>query len=186
MEDISRDIIIKASRNDIAAFEDIYRKTSVFVYNVALRIAGSTEDADEITQDVFMKVYKHLHKFNFLSSFKTWVYRITVNTAINYEKAAEKHVSQRADYDTALNVVSTEEAARDNINKQAKEVKISALLGALDPDQRACIVLREIEGMNYREIANALKVNINTVRTRLKRARTKLLSFAKRGDNNEL
>lgn len=180
MEDISRDIIARASRNDMAAFQEIYRKTSVFVYNVALRITNNTEDADEITQDVFMKVYKNLRKFNFLSSFKTWIYRITVNTAINYKKAAGKHVNQRVDYDTVLNTVSGGEQTRDNINKQDKKAQISVLLSALSPDQRACILLREIEGMNYREISNTLRVNINTVRTRLKRAREKLLSLAKK------
>lgn len=186
MDDISRDIIARASRGDMDAFREIYRKTSVFVYNVALRITNNTEDADEITQDVFMKAYKNLRKFNFLSSFKTWIYRITVNTAINYKKAAEKHVKQRVDYDTVFNTVSVEGTARDNINKQDKKAQISALLSALSPDQRACIALREIEGMNYREIANTLKVNINTVRTRLKRAREKLLSLAKKGDRDEL
>ena len=171
MEDISRDIIARASRGDMDAFREIYRKTSVFVYNVAMRIAGNTEDADDITQDVFMKIYKNLRKFNFLSSFKTWIYRVTVNAAISYKKAAEKHINQKVEYDTVLNTVSTEETARNNIDKQDKKAKVSALLGALNPDQRVCIVLREIEGMNYKEIANVLKVNINTVRTRLKRVR---------------
>ena len=186
MEDISRDIIARASRNDMEAFRQIYEKTCAFVYNVAFRIANNREDADEITQDVFMKAYRNLRKFNFLASFTTWIYRITVNTAINYKKATKKHVNQRVDYDTVLNTVSTGETARGNIDKQDKKAQISVLLSALNPDQRACVVLREIEGMNYREIANALKTNINTVRTRLKRAREKLLSLAKRGDRDEL
>lgn len=178
MGDISKDVIDRAAEGDIRAFEEIYRKTSAFVYNVASRITNNSADADEVTQDVFMKVYRKLGEFNFLSSFKTWVYRITVNTAINYKKAVEKHVTRRSDYDSTLRGVSTKEEARSNIDKQDKKKQVSVLLDILNPDQRACIVLREIQELNYKEIADILRVNINTVRTRLKRARQRLVAFA--------
>lgn len=178
MENISKDIITKAAGGDIEAFGDIYRKTSTFVYNVALRITNNSEDADEVTQDVFMKIYKNLKNFNSLSSLNTWIYRITVNTAINRLKAEKKHTAGRIDYDPAAQPVSQKEVVRNNIDSKEQ---ISVLLNALNPDQRACVVLREIEGLNYKEIANALRININTVRTRLKRAREKLLVFAKKG-----
>ncbi|OGW75676.1 MAG: hypothetical protein A2Z72_03105 [Omnitrophica bacterium RBG_13_46_9] len=181
MATISGDIITKAAAGDMKAFEEIYKKTSAFVYNVVSRIATNREDADEVTQDVFIKVYKNLGRFNFLSSFNTWVYRIAVNTAINYKKAAEKHTSKRDDYDLAIQSVFTKEEARNNIDLESRKERVSALLSVLNPDQRACIVLREIEGLNYREIADTLKVNINTVRTRLKRARQSLLAFAEKG-----
>lgn len=178
MENISRDIIAKAAGGDIEAFEDIYRKTSTFVYNVALRITNNTEDADEVTQDVFMKIYRNLKNFNSLSSLNTWIYRITVNTAINRLKAEKKHTDGRIDCDPAVQPVSQKEGVRNNIDSKER---VSLLLSALNPDQRACIVLREIEGLNYREIARAMRININTVRSRLKRARQKLLAFAKKG-----
>ena len=180
MEDISRDIITKAAQGDISAFEEIYRKTSAFVYNVASRMTNNSEDADEVTQDVFMKVYKNLGRFNFLSSFKTWIYRVTVNAAINYRKSVGKHLEQRVEYDAVIQSLSTKETTRNNIDKQGNKEQVSVLLSVLNPDQRACMVLREIEGMNYKEIADTLKININTVRTRLKRAREKLLALGKK------
>lgn len=182
MEDISRDIITKAARGDIRAFEEIYKKTSVYVYNIALRVANSVEDADEITQDVFMKVYNNLGRFNFLSSFKTWIYRITVNTAINYKKASNKHAAERTNYDAASQVAYTEETQSSAVEKDDNQKKLSVLLNNLNPDQRACLVLREIEGLDYKEIASILKININTVRTRLKRARQKLLEVKEKRD----
>ncbi len=178
MEDISIDIIAKAAGGDIEAFGDIYRKTSTFVYNVALRITNNSENADEVTQDVFMKIYKNFKNFNSLSSLNTWIYRITVNTAINRLKAEKRHTAGRIDYDPAVQPVSQKEAVRNNIDSKER---ISVLLSALNPDQRACIVLREIEGLNYREIARTLRINVNTVRSRLKRARQRLLAFAKKG-----
>ncbi len=181
MEDIARDVIMRAAQGDISAFEAIYRNASVFVYNVAFRITNNSQNADEVTQDVFMKIYKNLKKFQYMSSLKTWIYRITVNAAINYKKREEKHENQRVDYDSAMQSVYTEETIRKKLDNEAGKEKISGLLNALNSDQRACVVLREIEGLNYKEIANSLGVNINTVRTRLKRARQKLLDFVKKG-----
>ncbi|MFC1576204.1 RNA polymerase sigma factor [Candidatus Omnitrophota bacterium] len=178
MNAISQDLIDKASRGDIKAFEEIYKGTSGFVYNVALRVARSTTSADDITQDVFMKVYKNLSKFNYRSSLKTWIYRITVNTAINYQKAEAKHTDRRADYDTVIQSAHAEERVRDNVTKGDEKERLSLFLETLTPEQRACIVLKEIEGLKYREIADALKINVNTVRSRLKRARRNLLVFA--------
>jgi len=72
------------------AFEAIYKATSGFVYNVALRITQKPADAEDITQEVFVKIYKSLKDFEFKSSFKTWVYRITVNAALNHVRASKK------------------------------------------------------------------------------------------------
>ncbi|MBN1354075.1 MAG: RNA polymerase sigma factor [Candidatus Omnitrophica bacterium] len=181
MENIPRDLIAKAATGETAAFREIYEKTSVFVYNVALRITGKSNDACDVTQDVFIKVYKNLHKFGFLSSFKTWLYRITVNTAINYKKSEKKHMEKRTDYNTVANSVFTEETARESVDKESGRERVSVLLDALNPEQRACVILREIEGMTYREIASALGTNINTVRTRIKRAREKLMASVGKG-----
>src|SRR5689334_18703031 len=86
MEDIARDILIKASQGDMQAFEEVYKTTQGFVYNVALRVVSNREDALEVSQEVFMTIYNKLKGFRFESSFKTWVYRITANTAINFAK----------------------------------------------------------------------------------------------------
>jgi len=176
--DISPDIIARASRGDMEAFEDIYRKTSAFVYNVSLRVTRNPEDAEEITQDVFMKVYRSLRKFNAFSSLRTWIYRITVNTAFNRIESSKKHVNKRADYDTAIQSISTGERARDNVAREDDKERASEFLAMLNTDQRICVILREMEGLNYKEIAGALKINVNTVRSRLKRAREKLMAIA--------
>src|SRR5476651_1892025 len=86
MEDISKDILIKASQGDMRAFEDVYKASNSFVYNVAFRVVNNREDALEVAQEVFMIIYHKLKGFRFESSFKTWVYRITANHAINFAK----------------------------------------------------------------------------------------------------
>ena len=90
MEDISQEILIKASQGDMQAYEHVYKTTNSFVYNVAFRVVNNREDAMEVTQEVFLIIYHKLKSFRFESSFKTWIYRITSNCAINYAKKSSR------------------------------------------------------------------------------------------------
>lgn len=83
MLDIAKDVLERAAKGDMPAFEQVYKSAGNYVYNLALRITRNSADAEEVTQDVFMKIFHHLKNFQFRSTFKTWVYRIAVNTAIN-------------------------------------------------------------------------------------------------------
>ncbi|MHB9154956.1 MAG: RNA polymerase sigma factor [Endomicrobiales bacterium] len=183
IQDIPNELLIQASRGDMTACEEIYRAASGFVYNVALRVAGSREDAEEITQDVFLKIFKSLDDFRFQSSFKTWAYRITANTALSARKKAAPDAGRRAEYDEyrdSGDALHEDPVGRHGARK-ADEEQVNALLEALNPDQRMCVILREMQGLSYEEIARALDVNINTVRTRLKRARETLIRAARSG-----
>lgn len=180
MEDIPVDIAIKASRGDIEAFEKIYKAASNYVYNIAFRITGNKEDAEEVTQDIFLKIYNNLKYFHYRSSIKTWIYRITVNTAINAFKRRSKVLDRTVDYYEDTIHKPTSEILKERIDREENEILVKRLLGALNPEQRACVVLRDIEGLSYTEIADTLKININTVRSRLKRAMEKLLSAAQK------
>jgi len=182
MQDISKELLTQASTGDIQAFEEIYRLASSFVYSVALRVTRNADEAKEVSQDVFIKIYNNLRSFRFRSSFKTWLYRITTNTALNALKKSSKDINRRVDYDVALKANDDSATATHAIEMDDNKKLLSSLLDMLNPDQRACIVLREIEGLNYREISKALSININTVRSRLKRARETLLAHGKRGD----
>jgi len=182
MEDIPRDIIEQAQAGDMAAFERIYKAASGLVYSVALRITNSRPEAEEVAQDVFIKIYHSLKDFEFRSSFKTWAYRITVNTALNACKKTAKESHRRQDFDMIIDSQAASVDTRNDICHQEEraqaKARIEALLAVLNPDQRACMVLREIEGLSYEEIARTLRININTVRSRLKRARMALMAHA--------
>jgi RNA polymerase sigma-70 factor, ECF subfamily len=185
IQSISSDIIHKAAAGDIQAFAEIYRSASSFVYNVALRTARNREDAQEITQEVFLKVFKSLRDFRFQSSFKTWLYRITVNTTLNaLKKAAQDRRRQFAYHENICAELPAQgEKMETFLEQREQKVQVDKMLETLNPEYRTCIVLREIQGLRYDEIAQALKININTVRSRPKRAREILL---KRGGYNEL
>jgi RNA polymerase sigma-70 factor (ECF subfamily) len=177
MEDLAKDILVRASQGDIQAFEEVYKASSSFVYNVAYRVVNNREDALEVSQEIFMTLYHKLKSFRFESSFKTWVYRITANTAINFAKKASRVKTEPFEEGWGGGAVLNE--AHQRIDQEHQSQLVDNLLAELNPDQRACVVLRSIQGLSYEEIARALNININTVRSRLKRAREKLLSIRK-------
>lgn len=178
MQDIADDIIRKAAAGDMQAFEAIYQATSAFVYNVALRVTGNREDAEDVTQEVFLTMHHKLGEFRFQSSLKTWAYRITVNAAINASKKRSRGATVAIDDVPFEGAV--ESAVHAAADREANEGLVNALLDSLNEDQRACVTLRSIEGLSYEDIARVLGVNINTVRTRLKRAREKMMEMRKK------
>jgi RNA polymerase sigma-70 factor (ECF subfamily) len=174
-------MLLQAIDGDFEAFEEIYKLTSGFVYNVAFRVTSSKSDAEEVTQDVFMQIFKNLKNFKFKSSFKTWVYRITFNTAINKYRQARREKKHKQGYEAiAINESSYNKGA-EFIDKENAEKTVNHLLSKLNPEQKTSILLREIEGLSYKEIAEVLKLNINTVRSRLKRARESMLEISRKG-----
>jgi RNA polymerase sigma-70 factor (ECF subfamily) len=179
MVDISRDILIQAAEGDIKAFEQVYNSASGFVYNVAFRITNNRSDAEDVTQDVFMRIFRGLKDFKFESSFKTWAYRITVNTAINKYRQSLRENNRRREYKSEADRQLSTDKTNEFIDNENAEKDVASLLNKLDAGQRACIVLREIEGLSYKEMSELLKININTVRSRLRRARQALLENAK-------
>jgi len=173
--DVSQEDIERAQKGDADAFEMIYKTYSAFVYNCGRRIVQSSEDAEELTQEVFLKVYYELKNFRYESSLKTWIYRVTVNMAINFAKKKSRHSNREVIYNEADAPVDGD--VRISSEREHQKHLADRLLGMLSPDQRAVVTLRSIEGLSYDEIAETLKINLNTVRTRLKRAREKMMSL---------
>jgi RNA polymerase sigma-70 factor (ECF subfamily) len=178
MNDIALQVLEQASVGNMDAFEQVYKATSGFVYNVAFGITRNSADAEEVTQDVFMKIYRNLKGFQFRSAFKTWVYRITVNTAINRYRKSKKEEKGRVDYDNIIESLSDSRLAAEGVIQSDNETRLNALLDMLSDEHKTCLILREIEGLSYQEIADTLRIPVNTVRSRLKRARQALLEKA--------
>lgn len=176
MRDISKDILVLASRGDIKAFEEVYKITSGFVYSVAFGITNDIGSAQDVTQEVFVKIHRNLKKFQFRSSFSTWVYRVTVNTAINIYRKTSKQLHLKNKYDKALKHELIFDKKDEVLDREDSKQFLISLLEILNPEQKACVILREVEGLSYKEISKALKIKVNTVRSRLKRARQALMA----------
>ncbi len=186
MDNITDNIIIEASEGNTEAFEHIYKEYSSFVYNVSFRVVSNIDEAEEIAQEVFITVFRKLKSFKFKSSLKTWVYRIAVNMAIDYARKRSREQDHAVLYEDNDKLSKAIDPLGEKLEREHQEKTISTLLEALSPDQRACIVLRSIEGLSYQEIAESLNININTVRSRLKRAREKLMALRKEMVKNEM
>lgn len=186
MKDVPYELIQKAALGDMAAFEEIYKLTSGAVYAVCYGITNSRMDAQEAAQDVFVKIHDNLGKFAEGTSFGAWSYRITVNTAINYYNKSKRKRNREVHNEAALETAGTDGNVDKKLIEEDARKKAAELLAALTPEHRACVVLREIEGLSYEEIAETLKININTVKSRLKRAREALIGLARREVRSEV
>jgi len=189
MREIDRETIDLAAGGNISAFEEIYKAFSSTVYTVALGVTRDSRDAEEVTQDVFIKVFRGLKRFNFGSSLGTWIYRITMNTSINsYRSGAKRRAYGVVNYDEIKDSIpDARNASKEEIERSHAADSVDRILKDLSPEYRACVVLREIEGLDYKEMAEVLRIPLNTVRSRLKRARAAMAACGqKEGLNHGL
>ena len=179
---IPEETVRKAAEGDMGAFEEIYRTSSGYVFSVAYRVTGNSQDAEEVTQDVFLRVYRKLGTFAFKSAFSTWLYRIAMNTAINLYRKKSKERGKNLSFDDGIaSEKCSEGGAGREIERQENEVLVRSMLESLTEGQRACVVLKDIEGLKYEEVATVLGINLNTVRSRLSRARERLTALYGKG-----
>ncbi|MDD5772949.1 MAG: sigma-70 family RNA polymerase sigma factor [bacterium] len=178
MQDISDDILKQASKGDIQAFEEIYKAFSGFVYSSAFRISGNSEDAQEITQDVFFTAYKSLKEFRAESKLSTWLYRIAVNKALNFQR--KKKLNQWLSLDFLLEN-KPDEIPHSPAYNPLKELEKSELerivqkaINTLPDNQRVAIILSRYEALPYEEIAKIMKCSISSVESYLFRAKQNL------------
>ncbi len=172
---ITNDIIVSAAKRDSEAFRQIYMEFRDFVWNISITVTSNKTHAEDIASEVFLKLFKNIKKFKFKSSFRSWLYRITINTALNYidkeKRRQTKHLNE--DYK------DKEHRMPDPENEIYEKTLTNRLLGKLDAKQRLLLVLREIEGLSYSDISQMLLMNIGTVKTNIYRARDKLREIYK-------
>jgi len=179
-------LVHQCRQGDSAAMERLILKYQNRIYNVILKICANPDDAAELTQETFVKVIENIEQFQGKSSFYTWAFRIAVNLTLNYCKKRVKiafrslDAEQDIDNDPAkqklkdfLNDENCPEPAEIAQNKELCQIAMKSLM-ELDDDQRAVVILRDIEGMNYAQIAEVLDIELGTVRSRLSRARSNL------------
>jgi RNA polymerase sigma-70 factor (ECF subfamily) len=169
-EDI--DFITRFKDGDVSGFEELVRKYQDKVYNLCRYMIQDTHDAQDAAQDVFLKAYRNLKAFKTDASLYTWLYRIAVNTCLDYKKKLRPE--QVEDESVIADLASTEPSPEQRY--QSKEIgqSIQVALQKLPEQLRAAIVLKEIEDLSYEEIAQVLHTSIGTVKSRISRAREEL------------
>lgn len=176
-------LVQQCRRGDSAALERLIVKYHSRIHNTILRICTNADDAAELTQETFVKVIENISDFEGRSGFYTWVFRIAVNLTLNYCQRGSRLAFRSLDAENdeeneqakgALKAVLSSDDLPDPAavaaNKELCQIVLKAL-EKLDDAQRAVIVLRDIEGMNYAQISQVLEVELGTVKSRLSRAR---------------
>jgi RNA polymerase sigma-70 factor (ECF subfamily) len=167
---------------DEAAYEELILRFQQSVYTLALRLLGNEAEASDVTQDVFVKVFRSIRSFRGQSSLRTWIYRITVNEAQNARRWFFRHrgreVGIAGDSEDARDwteaIADTRRSPFEMVCDQEQQILIEAALQTINPVFREAVVLRDITDLSYEDIAEILGVSLGTVKSRILRGREAL------------
>ena len=160
--------LVEASLTDLDAFGEVIRRHQDFVYGAALRIVRNPVMAQDLAQEAFVRAHKALPGFRGQAQVRSWLYRIATNLALNAVQRRKEYPSE-----TLPDRPAKYDPASDAVNRALREDLEEAIAELPDKLKRP-LVLREYEGLSYQEIADSLDLPINTVRTRILRARRSL------------
>lgn len=165
--------------NVVNDFQTLYNQYKVLVYNVALHYVQNIEDAEEITQDVFVQVYQSIEKFQNNSTFKTWIYRITINKSLDFikHKKSKKRFfifGLRSDSETELQNISNFEHPGIAMENQEDAAILFKVINELTENQRTAFILSKLDGLSNPEIATIMDVSISSVESLVFRAKATL------------
>ena len=178
-------LIKKAQKGDVSAFEQIINRYQSVVYSVSYRYAENQDDASDMAQEIFLKVFRTINSFQFKSRLSTWIYRVATNTCLDLLKKRRNSLSESAySYDVGYedlggnqNFAEVEDT-RFMPDKKAEEAEtkdvINRAIRRLPDDYRTAVILRDIRGLSYEEIADITDCSVGTVKSRISRARKNL------------
>ena len=179
-------LIHRAVKGDGAAFTELMTQHESRMYAVTLRMCANREDAQDCLQDAMLRVYRSIGGFKGQSSFSTWVYRITMNTCL--DELRRRKTRNASSLDTMLEGGWSPTDGENGPEKQAVASEqrrvLNSAIADLPEDMRSAIVLRDVQGFSYEEIAEMLEVNIGTIKSRISRGREKLRQILR--ENAEL
>jgi RNA polymerase sigma-70 factor (ECF subfamily) len=181
MDQNEQSLLEKAKAGDVAAFEELIEAYQKKVFNLALRMIGNADDAADLAQEAFIRIYKAISGFKEQSSFSTWVYRITTNVCLDEirKRKNRKVISLDEEIhmdDSEMKRQVASDAPRPDETAEREELRriVNDAINSLPDEQRTAITLRDLHGMSYEEIARILDCPDGTVKSRINRARQAL------------
>jgi RNA polymerase sigma-70 factor (ECF subfamily) len=176
-------IVRKVLQGDVNAFEKLVTEYERAVYAIAQRMTGNAEDAADMTQETFIKAYNSLSSFRGDSKFSVWLYRIANNVCLDFLRSRSRKptVSLSTEDDdgeeTQLDIADESQSPELLLESALTRDAVRRGLDSLPPDYKQILLLREIQGLSYEEIAAALGIESGTVKSRIFRARKRLCTF---------
>ena len=176
-------IVRRVLQGDVNAFERLVTEYEKAVYAIAQRMTGNPEDAADMTQETFIKAYNSLQSFRGDSKFSVWLYRIASNVCLDFLRSRSRKptVSLSVEDDEGeegqLDIADESQSPELLMERGLTRDAVRRGLDTLPPDYRQILLLREIQGLSYDEIASALEIEVGTVKSRIFRARKRLCAF---------
>ncbi len=162
-------LIERSQRGDLHAFDLLVTEHADSVYHLTYRITGNPQDAQDAAQEAFVKAFRALPRYRGEASFQTWLYRIATNAALDL-------IRRRPQAPVSLDEGIEGQGPRPDVEAERREIhrRVHKALAMLPPDHRAIVLLRDLQGLAYADIARILRIPVGTVRSRLSRAREAL------------
>lgn len=187
MADGEKDLLHRAQKGDLTAFEQLISGYQKKVFNIALKMLGNHEDASEAAQEALIKVFRSISGFKEESSISTWIYRIATNTCLDELRKRKNNRVVYLDEEIKLDDNEVTRQIEDDrptpdILAEQKEIRgiVQKAVSMLSEDYRTVIVLRDIQGFSYQEIASITRCPEGTVKSRINRARQELKRILER------
>jgi RNA polymerase sigma-70 factor (ECF subfamily) len=178
--------IEKTLSGDSNAFAFLIEKYKDMVFTLAIKIVKNREEAEEVSQDAFLKAYKYLPKFKGDSKFSTWLYKIAYHTSLDAVKKNSKHRNDVAVDEITINYISSVETILDGIEREERAEIINNCLEQLPEDEKAILLFFYFKELSLKEIIEVTSMSEANVKVKLHRARKKLLSIVKNTVEPEL
>lgn len=160
-------MVEQASQGDDNAFALIMNRWQKRIHRFAYRYFGNRADADDITQKIFIRVYQKLNSLDDPGKFSSWIYRIANNLCLDELKRAGRRRSESLDFDNTASMPLNNQTPATEMHQKELKKMVQQMLELLPDDQRAVLILKEFEGLKFREIAEVLDEPEGTVKTRL-------------------
>ena len=176
-------IVQRVLEGDTNAFEELVLEYEKKVYNVALRMLNNSEDAADMTQEAFIKAYNSLSGFRGDSKFSVWLTRIVSNLCLDFMRSRNRRptvslsMEDEDGEDVQLDIADTSQSPEQLLERSLTRESVRRGLQSLPEDYREILLLREIQGLSYDEIAAALDIEVGTVKSRIFRGRKKLCDY---------
>jgi RNA polymerase sigma-70 factor, ECF subfamily len=173
--------VLRLKANEDAAYDELVRTYNASMFHVAYRMLGDTAEASDVVQEIFIKVFRNIGSFKGEAALKTWIFRIALSEILNRLRWwKSRHRSSTVSLDDQPNghehyyVPDSGPSPEEMLESKERESAIQEALGKLSNEHRSIIVLRDIEGFSYTEIADVLGISMGTVKSRLARGREDL------------
>ena len=169
-------LLRRACKGDVQAFEELMQSHESRIYAIALRMMGNREDAQDCAQEAMVRIYRAMGSFKGQSALATWIYRITMNTCLDElrRRKARKVTSLDSLVDNGWSPTDTGDTPEEHGLHVEKQNSLNQAIQSLPDDMRAAIILRDVKGYSYDEIASILDANVGTIKSRISRGREKL------------